>query len=62
MKEYYVPPGGIVVVLNPLLICIILVDAVITHEGAEGNVAEKFVQELWEYEVSGIPISAGYVI
>ena len=46
LKEYCVPPGGIVVVLKPLFIYMILVEAVITHEGAEGNVAEKFVQEL----------------
>ena len=46
LKENLVPLGGTVTVLNPLVMVRVLFEVVTTHEGADGNVEEKLVQEL----------------
>lgn len=48
LNENKVPPGGILVVLKPLLIWITLLAAVMTQDGDEGNVVEKSEHELYE--------------
>jgi hypothetical protein len=46
LNENFVPPVGTVVVLKPFYIVIVLLDVVITQDGADGKVEEKLVQEL----------------
>lgn len=56
LNENLVPLAGTDTVLNPFLIVIVLFDVVTTHEGAEGKVEEKLVQELCEKAESGMEI------
>lgn len=62
LREYFVPAGQTVTVLNPFVIVRVLFDTVTTQEGAEGKVELKLVQELWEKAESGIEIVLGNTI